>query len=62
MTDDIDPETLSLLREQLRENPEAIIRAYPDRARNLADRARAAGHTGLGDRIDELVDSLTVDA
>lgn len=54
---EIEPEMKAKLQQKLSEDPESIIRAYPDVALELADEARLDGHENLADRIEALVET-----
>lgn len=54
---EIEPEMKAKLQQKLSEDPESIIRAYPDVALELADEARLDGHENLAGRIEALVET-----
>lgn len=56
-TTDLDPETAELLLEQAREDPESVIRSYPDHARELASDARDDGLDRIADYIEGVLDA-----
>lgn len=52
---DIDPDTATMLREKLQNDPESLVRLYPDKARQWARKARREGYHELADDIEDLV-------
>jgi len=59
---EIDQEMAAKLHQKLREEPESIIRTYPEVALELADEARLDGHEKLADRIESLFEAVQEDS